>query len=63
MLVGIGLVLGGVRAWPRACLLGMSSIWQGTSVYRLGPSQVNGLHRSLNTGSKRTRKPPGNSTK
>lgn len=45
-----------------ASTIGMSSISHGTSVYRFGPSQVKGLQRASNTGSNRTRRPPGNST-
>ena len=38
---------------------GISSIWQGMSVYLFGPMKVSSEHLGLKTGSNRTRSPPG----
>ena len=46
-----------------ASTIGISLISHGIGVYRFGPSQENGLHRCVKTGSNRTRNPLGNSTR
>lgn len=52
-----------VKEWLTQSMIGISEMSQGLDVSLLWPIQENGEQRSSNTGSKRNRRPVGNSTK